>query len=69
MKITLFDNVMATINKLKNQNKRSDMTSINKEFTKNLGLNNIAEDHFNNVIFKLTGRYWENPKETVHRFY
>ena len=35
--VTLFDkNVMATINKLKNQHKRVDLDSIYKELTKNI---------------------------------
>ena len=47
--VTLFDdNVMVTINKLKNQHKRADLASICKELTKNLELNNFTEDHLKN---------------------
>ena len=47
--MTLFDNnVMATINKLRNQHKRVDVASIYKELTKNLELNNFTEDHLKN---------------------
>ena len=46
IKVSIFDdNVMTTINKLKNQHKRADLASIYKELTKNLGLSNITEDH------------------------
>ena len=46
IKVSVFDdNVMTTINKLKNQHKRADLASIYKELAKNLGLSNITEDH------------------------
>ena len=46
IKVSIFDdNVMTTINKLKNQHKRADLASIYKELAKNLGLGNITEDH------------------------
>ena len=49
--VTLFDNnVMATINKLRNQRKRPDLVSIYKELTKNLEPNNFTEDHLKNRI-------------------
>ena len=49
--VTLFDNnVVATINKLRNQHKRADLASIYKELTKNLELNNFTEDHLKNRI-------------------
>ena len=49
--VTLFDNnVMATINKLRNQHKRADLASIYKELTKNLELNNFTKDHLKNRI-------------------
>ena len=45
IEVSIFDdNVMATINKLKNQHKRADLASIYKELAKNLGLSNITED-------------------------
>ena len=48
---TLFDNtVMATINKLKNQYKRTDLASIYKKLTKNLELRNFTEDHLKKSI-------------------
>ena len=44
--VTVFDNnVISTINKLKNQHKRADLASIYKELTKILELNNFTEDH------------------------
>ena len=50
-KVTLFDNnIMTTINKLKNQDKRADLASVYKESTKNLELNNFTEDHLKNTI-------------------
>ena len=50
-KVTLFDNnIMVTINKLKNQDKRADLASVYKELTKNLELNNFTEDHLKNTI-------------------
>ena len=46
IEVSIFDdNVIATINKLKNQHKRADLASIYKELAKNLGLSNITEDH------------------------
>ena len=46
IKVSIFDdNVMTTINKLKNQHKRADLASIYEELAKNLGLSNITEDH------------------------
>ena len=49
--VTLFDNnVMAIINKLKNQNKRADLASIYKESTKNLESNIFTDDHLKNRI-------------------
>ena len=43
--VTVFDNnVISTINKLKNQHKRADLASIYKELTKILELNNFTED-------------------------
>ena len=45
IEVSIFDdNVIATINKLKNQHKRADLASIYKELAKNLGLSNITED-------------------------
>ena len=47
--VTLFDNnVMVTINKLRNQHKCADLVSIYKELTKNLQPNNFTEDHLKN---------------------
>ena len=44
--VTPFDNnVMATINKLRNQHKRADLASIYKELTKSLELKDFTEDH------------------------
>ena len=49
MEVTLFyNNIMATINKLRNQDKRADLVSIYKELAKNLELNNFTEDHLKN---------------------
>ena len=49
--VTRFDNnVMATINKLKNQHKRVDLVNIYKELTKNLELNNFTEDRLKSRI-------------------
>ena len=49
--VTIFDNnVMATINKLKNQHKRTDLSSIYKELTKKLELNTFTEDHLKNIM-------------------
>ena len=41
----LDNNVMATINKLRNQHKRADLASIYKELTKSLELKDFTEDH------------------------
>ena len=43
------NNVMATINKLKNQHKRADLSSIYKEL-KRSELNNFTEDHLKDRI-------------------
>ena len=43
------NNVMATINKLKNQHKCADLASIYKEFKKS-ELNNFTEDHLKDTI-------------------
>ena len=44
--VTPFDNnVMATINKRRNQHKRADLASIYKELTKSLELKDFTEDH------------------------
>ena len=63
--VTLFDkNVIATINKLKNQHKRADLASIYKELTtKNLELNNFTEDHLKNRINALlvSGKIIDKP--------
>ena len=62
--VTLFDNnVMATINKLKSQYKRADLASICKELTKNLELNNLAEDHLKDRINALlvSGKIIDKP--------
>ena len=49
--VTFFDNnVIATINKLRNQHKRTDLASIYKESIKNLELNNFTQDHLKNTI-------------------
>ena len=54
---TLFDNnVMATINKLKNQYKRTDLASIYKKLTKNLELRNFTEDHLKKINTILVSR-------------
>ena len=48
---TLFDNsAVATINKLKSQHKRADLTSIYKELTKSLELNYFTKDNLKNRI-------------------
>ena len=58
-----FDNmVTATTNKLKNQHKRVDLTSIYKEF-KRSELNNFTEDHLKNRINTLlvSGKIIDKP--------
>ena len=50
-KANLFDNnIMATIDKLKNQHKRADLVSIYKESTKFLESNIFTEDYLKNRI-------------------
>ena len=70
--VTLFDNnIMATINKLKNQDKRADLASVYKELTKTLELNNFTEDQLKNRInaFLVCGKIIDKPTETTHRTY
>ena len=62
---TLFDNnVMATINKLKDQPKRADLGSIYKKSTKNLEPNNFR-DHLKNRINALlvNGKIIDKPNK------
>ena len=54
---TLFDNnIMATINRLKNQYKRTDLASIYKNLTKYLDLHNFTEDHLKKINTLLVSR-------------
>ena len=64
MEVTLFyNNVMATINKLRNEHKRVDLASIFKELTKTLELYNFTEDHLKNRTNALlvSGKIIEKP--------
>ena len=63
MEVTLFDNnIMATINKLRNQYKGVDLASICKELTKHLELNNFTENHLNRInVLLLNGKIIDKP--------
>ena len=63
---TLFhNNVMATVNKLKNQHKRADLASIYRELTKNSELHNFTEAHLKNRINSLLvkGKIIDKPNK------
>ena len=61
---------MPTINKLKNQHKRTNLASIYKELRKNLELSGITEDHFKNRInaFLVSGKIIDKPDQDCQSY-
>ena len=70
--VTLLDNnVIATINKLRNQHKDADRASIYKELTKYLELNNFTGDHLKRLppLKKTTTSQNVSPEAQVKRIF